>query len=90
MAFSWFSRQKVTTETENEKIIRIKDELADLRIQMKEVKNELIKQDIRILENQKNYQTKLLKLVGKEEKVAPKEEKKDIYNGICLLDDGFT
>ena len=79
-------RKKTDTETPSRKLLDLQDELTDLKIQMKEVKNDLIKMDIRILENQKNYQTKLLRLVGKEEKVEPKEEKKDINTGIFLLE----
>jgi len=87
----WFSSKKTQQEAPSQKILDLFDQITDLKIQMKEVKNDLIKMDIRILENQKNYQTKLLRLIDKEkeEKVEPKEEKaiaKDIYNGVMLIE----
>ena len=79
-------KRKTEQEAPSKKMLDLMDEITELKIQMKEVKNDLVKMDIRILENQKNYQTKLLRLIEKEEKVAPKEERKDINNSMFLID----
>ena len=73
----WLFKKEVHQEIPNSKILDLKDEITDLKISIKEIKNDIMKLDIRVLENQKNYQTKLLRLCAKEEKVEPKEEKKD-------------
>jgi hypothetical protein len=85
----WLFKKETHTEVPNQKILDLKDEITDLKIAIKEIKNDLIKLDIRVLENQKNYQTKLLRLIKneeKEEKVEPKEEKKDINSSVFLLE----
>ena len=82
----WLFKKEVQEEVPNSKILALKDEILDLKIAIKEIRNDIVKMDIRILENQKNYQTKLLRLVQKEEKVEPKEEKKDINTSVFLIE----
>ena len=83
----WLFKKEVQEEVPNSKILALKDEILDLKIAIKEIRNDIVKMDIRILENQKNYQTKLLRLVQKEEKVEPKVDfqKVDLYftMGVC-------
>lgn len=84
--FNFLKKEKQKNLSEYPKILEMMDDILDLKIAMKEVRNDLTKMDIRILENQKNYQTKLLRLVQKEEKVEPKEEKKDINSSVFLIE----
>ena len=82
----WFFSKEKGIESPNPKLLELKDEITDLKISIKEIKNDIVKLEIKVLENQKNYQTKLLRLCAKEEKVEPKEEKKDINSSMFLID----
>ena len=82
----WLFKKETQQEAPSRKLLELLDEITELKIQMKEIKNDIAKLDIRVLENQKNYQTKLLRLCAKEEKVEPKEEKKDINSSMFLVD----
>ncbi len=77
-------KRKVETESPNKKLLDLQDEILELKMSIKEIKNDIVKMDIRILENQKNYQTKLLRLVKNEEKVEETEQKKDINSSVFL------
>lgn len=66
------------------KLAEFSDALADLTRQMKEVRNDLEKMEIKVLESRKVYQRKLKNLVGEEEESSKEEEEKSINTGVIL------
>jgi hypothetical protein len=65
------------------KLAEFGDQLADLTRQMKDMRNDLEKMEIKVLESRKVYQRKLKNLVGDEEETEM-EETKGINNPVIL------
>lgn len=71
------------------KLAEFSDSLADLTRQIKQIRDDLEKMEIKVLESRKVYQRKLKNLVGDDEK-DEMEETKGINNPVILPYNGVN
>jgi hypothetical protein len=79
----FWNKKQVEEPTYQRKLADINDQLADLTRQMKQIRDDLEKMEIKVLESRKVYQRKLKNLVGDEEETQM-EESKGINNPVIL------
>jgi hypothetical protein len=80
---SFWNKKEVEEPTYQRKLADINDQLADLTRQMKQIRDDLEKMDIKVLESRKVYQRKLKNLIGDEEE-QDMQETKGINNPVIL------
>ena len=79
----FWNKKQVEEPNFQRKLADFSDQLADLTRQMKQVRDDLEKMEIKVLESRKVYQRKLKNLVGDEEETQM-EETKGINNPVIL------
>jgi hypothetical protein len=87
-----FFKKNVNTEEKNlqqRKLLEFSDAIAELKRDMKEIKDSLEKMEIKVLESRKVYQRKLKNLVGDEQE-EEMQEAKSINNPVILPYNGFV
>jgi hypothetical protein len=82
----WFNKKNAIDSEEYKKalgfILDLQTEIKFLKGDNQAIRRELESVEIQALEFKKKYKTQLAKQVLEEEKVAQREEEKDIYNGV--------
>ena len=79
----FWNKKQPEEQSYQRKLAEVNDQLADLTRQMKQIRDDLEKMEIKVLESRKVYQRKLKNLVGDEEETQM-EETKGINNPVIL------
>ena len=77
MVFNWFRKQ------DNHRISELVFDMNKLKVELKDIQEQIQKLEIKALESRKLYHKKLNELYG-----DSAEKEKDIYNGVLLPEDG--
>lgn len=79
----FWNKKKEEEPSTQKKLLEYSDAIAELRREIKDIKDNLEKMEIKVLESRKVYQRKLKNLVGDKED-EEMEEQKSINNPVIL------